>query len=278
MSAAQSSPVFGRMKSAFQASSSPATATAMPTPQSGSSSTFTTQMDELSLLEEAIAEAEQQSPRLSDSIPAPIASPALAVTPDPVRPTTTIPPAIVPPAVTPPALDPIAQVVPTVIVAQTDTLNSTTVKTSPKEIWQTVPVVPETVSTEVIQPLETLAGPSIQETTTQNPVEAGAMASYVEVEPPSPEIPVEVEGYLQEVKDHQDQLPQEIVISADQVTLQPNSAPPLRPVVVLPITPEMENLGLHKNPAWSLRWLVEWSRKLMKMFAGKIIYRAEEAT
>jgi hypothetical protein len=48
-------------------------------------------------------------------------------------------------------------------------------------------------------------------------------------------------------------------------------------VIVLPITPATEDAGERKNPKWSIRWLVEWSRKLMKAFSGKIIYREVSA-
>lgn len=260
MSAAQPSQFFSRMKSAFQADPGAAI------PQAGTSSPVVSdpsQPDHLALIEEAIAEAEQQSLTTSiaaDPLVADVVPGTASLTPPPANP-----------------LDSVAQAVPSVIAQQTDTLNPGYVSPTPKEIWQTLPVVPDAVATDSIQPVENLAGPSTQEAVAQPTVEAGAHAQYVEVEPPSPEIPVEVEGYLQEVKDHQEQLPQEIVIAADQVTLQPTQNQPLRPVVVLPITPEMETAGLKKNPSWSLRWLVTWSRKLMKMFAGKIIYRPEES-
>jgi len=101
-------------------------------------------------------------------------------------------------------------------------------------------------------------------------VDAGGSIQYIEIEP-IPELPVEVEGYLQHVEDHQSQLPAEIVIASD-VTQPFVPSRPLTPVVVLPITAEIEKSGLKKNEHWSIRWLVEWSRKLMKMFDGKIIY------
>jgi len=53
-------------------------------------------------------------------------------------------------------------------------------------------------------------------------------------------------------------------------------APALKPVIILPITPEVEAVGAKKGPQWSVRWLVEWSRRLMKMFSGKILYADSE--
>lgn len=119
----------------------------------------------------------------------------------------------------------------------------------------------------VVQPLETTQAPA---------VETGLSQGYAEVELPSPEIPVEVESYLQEIKDHREQLPHEIIVAGNEAQMI-QQAQPLRPMIVLPITPEIEKVGAQKSPTWSIRWLVTWSRRLMKMFAGKIVYRAAEA-
>ncbi|MDQ3008933.1 MAG: hypothetical protein M3Q81_05080 [bacterium] len=101
-------------------------------------------------------------------------------------------------------------------------------------------------------------------------VEAGVSNQVVEVEP-TPELPVEVEGYIQHVTDHQNQLPQEIIIADDSAPVLSPIAQ-MRPVIVLPITPEIEKEGEKKNPQWSVKWLVEWSHKIMKMFSGKVVY------
>ncbi|MCB9813427.1 MAG: hypothetical protein H6772_03410 [Pseudomonadales bacterium] len=91
----------------------------------------------------------------------------------------------------------------------------------------------------------------------------------------NPEIPVEVESFLQRVDDHQDQAPHEIVIADGTVeTVKANY--PSTPVVVLPITYEEEKEGEKKSPVFSLRWLVEWSHKIIKVFAGKVIYKEEQ--
>lgn len=106
-------------------------------------------------------------------------------------------------------------------------------------------------------------------------IDAARGAQQVETEP-TPEIPPEVESYLQKVEQHTDTAPPEIVI-ADGSNTQPNNHNyPAQPVVVLPITPDIEKQGAHKSPKFSVRWLVEWSRKIMKMFSGKVIYRLPE--
>lgn len=105
----------------------------------------------------------------------------------------------------------------------------------------------------------------------QGVVDGGAGITYVEQER-SAEIPVEVESYLQKVEDHSQDQPHEVVI-ADGTTEQSGTAYPSRPVIVLPITQQTEEEGLKKSPKFSIRWLVEWSQKVIKMFAGKVIYR-----
>jgi hypothetical protein len=102
-------------------------------------------------------------------------------------------------------------------------------------------------------------------------IEAGAGVQVVEYEPSS-ELPVEVESFIEQIQDHQTEQPAEIVIADGQMQIQP-SAVPKKSVIVLPITPEVEDAGAKKGSKWSIRWLVEWSRKLMKIFSGKIIYR-----
>lgn len=104
-------------------------------------------------------------------------------------------------------------------------------------------------------------------------VDAARGAQLAEIEP-TPEISPEVESYLQKVEDRKDMAPPEIVIADGSQTAPATRQYPSQPVVVLPITEEQEQIGAKKSPKFSLRWLVEWSRKIMKMFAGKVIYRS----
>lgn len=106
-------------------------------------------------------------------------------------------------------------------------------------------------------------------------VDAARGAQQVELEP-TPEIPPEVESYLQKVEDHEATAPKEIVIADGSNTQPTDHHYPAQPVVVLPITPEEEKQGATKSPKFSIRWLVEWSRKIMKVFSGKVVYRFVE--
>lgn len=103
-------------------------------------------------------------------------------------------------------------------------------------------------------------------------IEAGANLQFVEQEK-TPEIPPEVDKYLKRVEKDQDQVPKEIVVADQADNLPDQGKYQAQPVIILPITPEVEKKGKHKNPKFSLRWLVEWSQKIMKMFSGQVIYR-----
>jgi hypothetical protein len=105
-------------------------------------------------------------------------------------------------------------------------------------------------------------------------IEAATGIQVVEQEK-NPELPVEVEGFLQHIESNSQQAPQEIVL----VDLQNEAFPakvPKKSVIVLPITPEIEKTGAKKSPKHSIRWLIEWSRKIMKMFQGTVVYRPVE--
>jgi hypothetical protein len=108
-----------------------------------------------------------------------------------------------------------------------------------------------------------------------NVIEVGTALQYVEQEK-SPEIPPEVESYLQHVEDHSAGDPQEIVLADVSATPMATNYPK-KSVIVLPITPETEKAGRSKNPSFSIRWLVEWSQRVIKMFAGKVVYRQVES-
>ena len=105
-------------------------------------------------------------------------------------------------------------------------------------------------------------------------LDVGGAVQQVEVER-NPEVPIEVEGFLQRVEDFSVQEPQEVVI-ADGTSEQASTNYSSRPVIVLPISAEDEQKGKNKSPKYSIRWLIEWSHKVIKMFAGKVIYRQVE--
>jgi len=147
-------------------------------------------------------------------------------------------------------LGPLPQATVQAALSQTDTLN---------------PVTPARIAKETI------------EVKTTNPLEtASANQQAIEVEKAKEmEIPVEVEAYVQKVVDSKDQLPEEIVVADDNANLTPKDYPKM-PVVVLPLTPQQDEEGQKKPASYSLRWLVELSHKLMKIFSGAVIYREEE--
>lgn len=105
-------------------------------------------------------------------------------------------------------------------------------------------------------------------------IDAGGAVQQVEVER-NPELPVEVEGFLQRVEDFSAKQVQEVVI-ADGTNEQAAVTYPSRPVIILPITQEEEQKNKRKSPRNSIRWLIEWSHKVIKMFAGKVLYKTEE--
>ncbi|MBT3250054.1 MAG: hypothetical protein HN846_01250 [Candidatus Pacebacteria bacterium] len=149
------------------------------------------------------------------------------------------------------SIEAIAQAVPQVTLDVTDTLN---------------PAQPTTASLK-----ESIASvaPDI------SPIESGAGLQQVEYET-SGELPVEVESYLQKVEKHQDQKLSEVVIADGTATPSVSHPPVKKPVIVLPITIEEEKAGQKKSLHLSIRWLVEWSKKIMKMFAGEVIYKEAE--
>lgn len=142
------------------------------------------------------------------------------------------------------------------------------------DLGQVAASLPQAVDELVSQqtPQQT-ATAGIKERMTQSSMETGATGGAVEYEPSS-ELPPEVESYITKVTDHTEQLPQEVVIAGDAVHLtQPTYA--AQPVVVLPVTQMVEEVGRKKNTTFSVRWLVEWSQKMIKLFAGKVVYRPE---
>lgn len=142
---------------------------------------------------------------------------------------------------------PAAQALPQVIDQATDTLNPATgISPSVKETGQAV--FPE-----------------------QSMVDAIPGGQMVEQEI-SPELPVEVESFMETVE-NTDHLAQEVTIAGDQISTTPIQHVAKQPVIVLPINQDEENDGAKKSVKLSFRWLVEWSRKIMKMFAGQVVYK-----
>lgn len=104
-----------------------------------------------------------------------------------------------------------------------------------------------------------------------NSNEQMASVQYVEKEK-SPELSPEVESFIEQVQ-KDESAPKEIVIADAQSTMPADDQYVSERVVVLPITPEIEKKGKRKSAKFSVRWLVEWSQKIIKMFEGKVMYR-----
>lgn len=94
----------------------------------------------------------------------------------------------------------------------------------------------------------------------------------VEVEK-SVEISPEVEKFIEEIKQHEQQIPQEVVINAQQQTTPLPTNFVSKPVVVLPLTEQELAEAKKESLDSSRRWLAEWTEKVMKMFSGSFIFK-----
>jgi hypothetical protein len=110
------------------------------------------------------------------------------------------------------------------------------------------------------------------ETQADTGIEVVGSSQAVEQEP-SPELSPEVEKYIKKVKNNQIQPPKEVVVANQDTAPTSQSQYVSKPVIVLPITPQLEKKGQRKPPKFSIRWLVAWSQKIMKKFVGEVIYR-----
>ena len=107
-------------------------------------------------------------------------------------------------------------------------------------------------------------------------VETGVGMQQVETQPTSPEISPELSEYIQRVKDDEKKYPKKIVLSDGKQSLDEKKDYKDQELIVIPITPEIEKQARFKSPKFSVRWLLEWSRKITKMFAGQVVYTDSE--
>lgn len=153
-------------------------------------------------------------------------------------------------------LQAMASALPQYVQQQTDTLN-------PPQAGGSI-----NSSKEVLQPGIKLERPQI---------DAGLGGQVAEVEPNREmEMPPEVDGFLKKVENNPGQLPHEVVIVNDPAAPAPTKYL-AKPVIVLPITPEVEKIGKNAPTNQSVSWLVAWSRKIMKMFTGEVVYRQQSS-
>ncbi|MBU1085505.1 MAG: hypothetical protein ABIJ43_01380 [Candidatus Beckwithbacteria bacterium] len=84
----------------------------------------------------------------------------------------------------------------------------------------------------------------------------------------------EVEGWLEKIEKEDSQLQQSVTdpsINSGQAIL--DDAQPSKFKVILPLTKEEVDKGLHSKVIDSVRWLAEWCLKTIKMFHGKVAYK-----
>lgn len=87
----------------------------------------------------------------------------------------------------------------------------------------------------------------------------------------TPEIPPEIE-HVEAVAGAEFTLPQPITVG-NQVIL--DNAAPQKITITLPLTEEEMMRALHFKIVYSLRWLAEWAKRLLKIVGGRFIYRYE---
>lgn len=223
------------------------------------------QAERLALFEQVLSEVEASSTASSVSVepPAPVApvdAPASVAPPAPDQSLTPVSPPVE------------ATIVPTGGLSVTEPVGSGVLP-------QALPMAVHQATDQFLNPADPGPATTAKERTQavtpdQQAADATADVGVVQVveQEPSPELSPEVEAYIQTVQDHAEQAPHEVVI-ADGSQQNAATTYPSRPVVVVPITPEIEKEGRFKSPVFSIKWLITWSHKIIKMFAGKVLYR-----
>lgn len=88
--------------------------------------------------------------------------------------------------------------------------------------------------------------------------------------PITPEVPLEVKG-AEAVAGAEISLPQPITDDTGQVVM--DNVAPQQATIILPLTEEEMRRALHLKIIYSLRWLAEWTKRLLKIAGGKFAYR-----
>ena len=84
----------------------------------------------------------------------------------------------------------------------------------------------------------------------------------------------EVESWLEKLEKEDAALQQPVTDDKGQVVLDDvDDKKKNKFKVVLPLTKEDVDKGLHRKVLDSVRWLAEWCVRMMKMFSGKVAYR-----
>ena len=88
--------------------------------------------------------------------------------------------------------------------------------------------------------------------------------------PTTPEIPPEIE-HVEAIAGEEITLSQPISDSSGQPIL--DNAVPQQVTITLPLTEEEMQRALHLKIIYSLRWLAEWTKRLIKIVGGKFLYK-----
>lgn len=88
--------------------------------------------------------------------------------------------------------------------------------------------------------------------------------------PVTPEVPPEIEK-VEAVAGAEISLPQPVTDDTGAVIV--DTPAPQQVSVTLPLTEEEIEKGLAYKITFSIRWLAEWCRRLLKIMGGKFIYR-----
>lgn len=116
-------------------------------------------------------------------------------------------------------------------------------------------------------------GKSLDET--RDKQEVTPMTEYtrkVDLEP-------EVESWLEKIEKEDTSLSKPVIdpgddpVTTSQVVLEDIQGDQDKFKVVLPLTKEEVDKGIHSQVIESARWLAEWCLKMIKMFQGKVTYR-----
>lgn len=135
----------------------------------------------------------------------------------------------------------------------------------------------EILRNENIEPL-TAAEPNA-ESKVESSVEAGAeVPQEVISNPELAELSKEIKEVSKETKEQREQaLIKEKQKEIDNLATEVVSpvAVSNKPVVVLPITAKSKEEAKFKTTKYSVRWLIEWCKKVAKMFSGAVVYKEE---
>lgn len=89
------------------------------------------------------------------------------------------------------------------------------------------------------------------------------------------ELAPEVKDWMTKLETGEEiQLPQPVTDDSGQPLVSPPA--PQQVTITLPLTEEEMKFALHQKVVESIRWLAEWTRRLLKIAGGKFIYKVSK--